>query len=272
MLDRLPDHLRGFLVQTSVLRTLTPPVCDALLERLDSAAVLEQLARAGLFVAALDDTWGAYGVHPLFRDVLASRLHVQEPAAEIRLHRRAAAWFTAQGEIAEAVEHLLAAGEQDQARVLLVEHWVPLSNDGGHSRVWRWLGRLPSELVVHDAQLCVMAAWSLLNERHYAQAEAWLERLGHAEPTDKDVGTGWWAEAHGIRSHAHRHRGDVDAAVRAGRDAVALTPTGIICARPWPAAPWVRPCSGPVRGRKPWPNCTWRPPMRVWWVRSPRWS
>lgn len=178
VLDRLPEHLRGFLVRTAVLRRLTPAACDAVLDLTGSAADLEQLARAGLFVTALDESWSAYAVHPLFRDVLLGRLRTREPGTEPTLHRRAADWFAGQGEIGEAVEHLLALGDTSRVRQLLVEHQIPLSNRGRHGNVWHWLGRLPPAELETDPGLCLMAAWTRLNDRDYPGAEVWLRRSG----------------------------------------------------------------------------------------------
>lgn len=231
VLDRLPDRLRDFLIATAVLRMLTADSCDAVLAGAGSAAVLEQLGKAGLFVVAADDDWSTYGVHPLFRDVLLARLRTQDPEAETALHLRAADWFAHVGDMGEAIEHLLAAGEPERARSLLVEHWVPLSNLGRHRSVWRWLAALPQTELERDPQLCVMAAWTRLNQREYAEAEAWLARIASPAPpvaarAPGPVVTGLASEATSIRSHARRHLGDVEGALRAAQDAVRLAPAG----------------------------------------------
>lgn len=58
VLDREPDEVRQFLLQTAVLDRLTGPLCDALTGRGDGTAVLVALERANLFLVPLDDHRG----------------------------------------------------------------------------------------------------------------------------------------------------------------------------------------------------------------------
>ena len=61
-----PAELRRFLVGTAVLGRLTGPLCDRLLGRDDSAAVLRELEARCLFTLPLADP-GAYRYHEVFR-------------------------------------------------------------------------------------------------------------------------------------------------------------------------------------------------------------
>ena len=74
VLDRLPADRRAFLVRTAVLDRLCGSLCDAVLGRTGSAAVLEALERADLFVVPLDAHREWYRYHRLFRDVLTREL------------------------------------------------------------------------------------------------------------------------------------------------------------------------------------------------------
>ena len=74
VLDRLPADQRAFLVRTAVLDRLCGSLCDAVLGRTGSAAVLETLERADLFVVPLDADREWYRYHRLFRDVLTREL------------------------------------------------------------------------------------------------------------------------------------------------------------------------------------------------------
>ena len=53
MVNQLPEQLQSFLLYTSILERMSAPLCDAILEMEDSAALLEQLEQANLFVIAL---------------------------------------------------------------------------------------------------------------------------------------------------------------------------------------------------------------------------
>ena len=55
MLACQPDTVRRFLLGTSVLKRLSGPLCDAVLEAQGSARLLEELERSNLFLVPLDD-------------------------------------------------------------------------------------------------------------------------------------------------------------------------------------------------------------------------
>lgn len=54
VLDRQPEELRTFLLETSVLERLSGPLCDAVLGRGGSQGLLESVERANLFLLPLD--------------------------------------------------------------------------------------------------------------------------------------------------------------------------------------------------------------------------
>src|SRR5918997_591135 len=62
----LPEEVRQFLLETSVLRTMTGPLCDAVTDRQGSAALLRELTRSILFVVSLDEQGERYRYHHLF--------------------------------------------------------------------------------------------------------------------------------------------------------------------------------------------------------------
>src|SRR4029077_21267327 len=70
VLDRQPDEVRAFLLDTSVLDQLAGGLCDALTGRSDGQAMLETLERDNLFVIPLDDERRWYRYHHLFADAL----------------------------------------------------------------------------------------------------------------------------------------------------------------------------------------------------------
>ncbi len=68
VLTALSPQIRDFLVRTSVLGRFTPQLCDAVLGREDSAAVLAELERSNMFLVALDARGEWYRYHHLFRE------------------------------------------------------------------------------------------------------------------------------------------------------------------------------------------------------------
>ena len=78
VLERESGSVRDFLRQTSILERLSAPLCDDLTGRDDSAAVLEHLEAANLFLLPLDNRREWFRYHVLFAEVLRLSLTAQE--------------------------------------------------------------------------------------------------------------------------------------------------------------------------------------------------
>src|ERR1700759_435658 len=95
------------------------PVCDKVPGRDDSAACLHQLAESHSFIFALDRERTAFRFHPLFRDVLHSRLTEHQRARFEELSDRAADWYAANGDVPAALSHVRAIGDRSRGAELL---------------------------------------------------------------------------------------------------------------------------------------------------------
>ena len=140
-----------------------------------SAAQLADLDRRNLFVVALDSRRRWYRYHPLFAELLRSRLDAEEPATAVELHGRAAAWLARDGQIAEAIGHAIAAGDQHATAELVAGHWLTFFNQGWLMTVGRWLDALPRELLATEPQLWLARAWTLMDLGELDEVAAWLE-------------------------------------------------------------------------------------------------
>ena len=145
--QRQPDDVRDFLVRTSILSRMSGPLCDAVTGNHDGKTTLEALDRRNLFLIALDDRRRWYRYHHLFADVLQARLLDESPELVAELHRRAAEWFAAEGEYAEAIRHAMAT--PDFARAAdLVELAIPATGRARQdSTLRRWLEALPDDQI-----------------------------------------------------------------------------------------------------------------------------
>ena len=184
--DQTPE-LRSFLLHTSVLRRMCGDLCDAVTGRERSYAVLESVENEGLPLVPLDQQRRWYRYHHLFGELLQRELLRAEPHIATTLHRRAACWYRQEGLIAEAIEHLLAAGEEadrDQAAELVAGHWVEYFNRGLHATVDSWLEALPPEAWLSHPELVLSRVWIALDTAHLADVERWIsaaEELGGAQ-------------------------------------------------------------------------------------------
>jgi LuxR family transcriptional regulator, maltose regulon positive regulatory protein len=124
VLQRQPEHLQHFLLQTSILSRLNGSLCDAVTGQDNGKATLEALDRANLFLVPLDNRRGWYRYHHLFADVLRSRLLDEQPDRVRELHARASDWFEQHGERSEAIGQAL-AGKDFERAADLVELAIP---------------------------------------------------------------------------------------------------------------------------------------------------
>jgi LuxR family maltose regulon positive regulatory protein len=195
VLDRQPAELREFLLRTSVLERLSGPLCDAVLETQGSVALLGELEASNLFVVPLDDRRQWYRYHQLFADLLRLQLGVREPRLVPVLHRRAAAWHQAAGNIDEAIGHASAAGDLAEAGPLIARHWASHWLGGQRATVARWLEGLPDEAILADPPVALITAWSRgFQDASKQDTERWLAAA-------EDQGYGGPAPA-GMRSQA----------------------------------------------------------------------
>ena len=152
VLHRQPEPVRGFLLQTSILRRLSGPLCDAVTGQDGGKAMLEALDRANLFLVPLDDRRRWYRYHQLFADVLHARLLDEQPDRAPDLHRRASDWYEQNGERSEAIRHALAAEDFERAADL-IERAIPAMRSGRQEADDApWLEALPDEAVRGEAR------------------------------------------------------------------------------------------------------------------------
>jgi LuxR family transcriptional regulator, maltose regulon positive regulatory protein len=171
VLDSLSPDTKDFLLRTSVLGRLTPELCDAVLDRHDSAAMLAELRRSNVFIVALDGRGEWYRYHHLFGELL--RLELGE-AAGIELHRRAAAWYRERGFVDDAIEQAAAAGDQEMVAEVLGEHVVELFQTGRVVLFMTWLKKLPPELLIEHPSL---PAFGVLAAGQLGRPAVELQRL-----------------------------------------------------------------------------------------------
>jgi LuxR family maltose regulon positive regulatory protein len=120
--------------------------------------MLTTIERSNSFLLALDNRREWYRYHHLFRELLRNELLSTDPTGAATANRRAATWLVTHGWDAEAIPHLVAAGDVEEAGELIASLWLPLATSGRHETVRAWLGLLPPALRDGDARLCVASA------------------------------------------------------------------------------------------------------------------
>jgi LuxR family transcriptional regulator, maltose regulon positive regulatory protein len=162
VLQRQPEDIRTFLLQTAILDRLSGSLCDALTGRSDGDKLLVHLEAANLFVMPLDEERRWYRYHHLFVELLHNQLTRSQPELIPELHQRASQWFEENGLIHAAIEHALQTSDLTQAANLIEEHAIPKMYQGEVAMVLGWFDRLPKDLLVPAPMLCICKAWALV--------------------------------------------------------------------------------------------------------------
>jgi LuxR family maltose regulon positive regulatory protein len=227
VLNRQPEQLRNFLLQTSILERLYGPLCDTVTEQENSRQVLETLDKANLFVIPLDDERCWYRYHHLFGDLLKQRLRSHHKDLVPELHHRASQWLAENGFKNEAVDHAFFAQDYDGA-VELIEEIAEIDWDRAReSRLLQWFKKLPDEKINANPKLGIFYARELFKSGYMDDTE---KRLQAAEQMLETISTGDLNKAgfRGriavIRAYMSTRTGDLSSTIDLSRQALELLP------------------------------------------------
>jgi len=185
VLDRQPDPVRRFLLDTSILGRLTAPLCDAV--RADRAggfgrgsdgrAMLDLVHRRNLFLVPLDDHRHWYRYHHLFADVLHAHLVLERPGDVAGLHRRASRWYAENGDVEEAVRHALSAGDMGTAADLVELALPQLRRERREGLLRRWVDEIPEHALAHRPVLAIGLVGGLMASNDFDDVDRRIRQV-----------------------------------------------------------------------------------------------
>jgi LuxR family transcriptional regulator, maltose regulon positive regulatory protein len=225
VLAALDADERSFLLHAAVLGRFTPELCDGVLGRSDSAAMLAELERSNMFVLRLERReW--FRVHSLFAQFAATRLAAVEPGAAVEIRRRAAGWLRARGLVVEAIEHAAAAGDHEVVAELLSEYHLALIRNGTVGTLLRWVRTLPDDCLVDHPEVAGAAATAVTMIGHLTLERRRLLALASRAKAERPERFGPYADAVIAMVRAAGVDTGVSEAVLEGRRAVELARAG----------------------------------------------
>jgi LuxR family maltose regulon positive regulatory protein len=180
VLERQPDHIREFLLQTAVLYRFCPSLCDAILQAPanHSQAILTYLDEANLFIIPLDNKREWYRYHHLFSDFLRLRAQNELANKVTLLYQRAAIWYEENGFLEEAIESALSGTDYERASRLIEQNGM--NTIFGHAQ-WvtflNWMKALPPEMVQSQPQLNLHFAWALFSTGQWPETKPYLKEV-----------------------------------------------------------------------------------------------
>jgi LuxR family transcriptional regulator, maltose regulon positive regulatory protein len=167
--------LQRLLLRTSVLDRVNGELADLLTGAEGSERILLDLEDANAFVVSLDPGRAWFRYHRMFGGLLRLELRRTMPADVIAgLHQLAARWLAAHGQAADAVGHLQAAGDWDEAARMLADHALGLTLDGQAGTVAALLRAFPARTGADSPDLTLVRAIADQYRLRLDQADAHL--------------------------------------------------------------------------------------------------
>jgi LuxR family maltose regulon positive regulatory protein len=177
MLERQPPEVQRLLLRTSVLDQVNGELADLLAGATGAERILLELEDANAFVVSLDPgrTWFRY--HRMFGGLLRLELRRTMPADIAGLHQLAARWLAEHGHAADAIGHLQAAGDWDEAARMLTDHALSLTLDGQAGTVAALLRSFPARTGEDSPDLTLVRAITDQYQLRLDQTDAHLRQV-----------------------------------------------------------------------------------------------
>lgn len=231
VLQRQPDALRSFLLQTAFLDRLTASLCDALTGRTDGHEMLETLERDNLFLVPLDEERQWYRYHHLFADALRARSMREDRDRVAELYRLASVWHE-QHELHEPAISYALAGKHFERAAHLIERSLPeMRRRRQDMTLLAWLKLLPDDTTRRLPVLRTFSAWSMFiagdldgADRRFGEIEESLRSAdGHDSLAGEELSKLPVTIA-AYRAAIAQARGDIHATEAHARRALELSP------------------------------------------------
>ncbi|SEC28826.1 serine/threonine-protein kinase [Rhodococcus koreensis] len=183
VLDTLEPSMLDFLMATSIPDRICGDLAAALSGVSHGLEMLEEVEERDLFLNRIDEQW--FGYHHLFAEFLRNRLERNQPDRVAGLHRIASGWFAEHRLVSDAIDHALAAGDEQRAVEIIENDGLYMFAHSQMSTLIGWVGKLPPTIVQTHPRLQLALAWAnILLHR----AEATSQALTLVESTVEDSG------------------------------------------------------------------------------------
>ena len=177
ILEPLPEEQKEFLFKSCILNQLNAADCDAILQTDNSAPILGQLHRDGMFMQLLNDNPPLYRYHNWFSRILYQHQAKSRPDALQALHARASQYFIAQGRERETIDHALKAGDTKTAARLIENHALEAVYRSEFNTVNLWSKKLSETELNSSPKLLLACAWSHNVNQNFTTAKDYLDKL-----------------------------------------------------------------------------------------------
>ncbi len=176
VLRDLMPAMHDFVLATAAFGQFSAPLCDAVLERQDSARLIDIISAQGLFLQPVSNRHGWYRYHPLFQDFLVTMLRIEIPERVETLHVLASEWLLKEQETEMALQHAQAC-HHGHFRQCLREGCAQWLRSGNYPAIIHWAGSLSDNETIGDSDIFIPLIGALIFSRRFNQARYYLDIL-----------------------------------------------------------------------------------------------
>jgi LuxR family transcriptional regulator, maltose regulon positive regulatory protein len=195
IIQQQSPRVRDFLYRTAPLLLIESELCNAVLATSDSALLIKELGRSGLFLGQRQDQANGYRYHRLFARSLRALASQADPAGTRHIATRAIDWFESRNLVREAFDQAADIEDWDRAARIFDQHCVSAYSDGRGQELATMALRFPRTALENYPRAMVYAArvaslrWRfgvVENLLHRAAEQIRTNKLAGGDPTEFD--------------------------------------------------------------------------------------
>lgn len=171
VLQQFPKEIQGFLSSTFFLEDFTPEFCDQLLQRKDSAIILNYLEKQHFFIYLLDGSPKKYRYHDFFRGIFKGRID-QVQLDDLLDRAGKLAWEN--GDPNRSIGYYISAGKYEEAVAVIYEIGERFILEENWQQVDRWIKLIPAGIIDGEERLAVLRAGIEYCNGSLKEAEEWI--------------------------------------------------------------------------------------------------
>jgi LuxR family maltose regulon positive regulatory protein len=180
VVEGLPKELRDFIIDTSILKELTPSACAAVIGQNEARHYLDEAFERGLFLIELDRELGEYRHYKLFREMVRGRLTKLAPQRAAELHRRASRFYADSGDYHLALEHAEQSADQEFLAAQIENLAEQMIYAGLLQRLDELASKLPWQVIEDKPAILLAMSWRRSRRLAFSSAERMIEAAERA--------------------------------------------------------------------------------------------
>ncbi len=186
--NKLPERIQSFFQLSAILEKFDHNTCDYVLQREDSAAIMEKLVKHSMFIMPLPEHNGWYRYHALLSDFLRLQIKNSLSHKEIcDLHMRSGRYFLNNHDYETALYHFKRADNEEITQHTLstaCSYWL---KQGDFSKIIDHLGNFNDEALMANIDFSIKYIHALIFYRRFNQAQYNLDLLTNNLLNKKDI-------------------------------------------------------------------------------------